>query len=335
MSYPPPHPEYDDLIDDPAEVARRAESEASGLELRVSEHLHAVFAHWNSLTHSKRQEIWILEMARSLGRQSEEIQNLKKERDFSQQETRHLKIQVDELSRLQHPREFKLVSPTTMPLDAESMSKLGELGLSRKFVGHDMTSVNLHLDTAIDRAIGRWKIVVKEARGSGNSLSAQRSLSGECAPQNSALGPSQQTLAPARTPVTPNPPQPQNHNQNQNQNHINNAPNNVSNNISKNISNHNLSMSNTNNNLPIQVQVTDLTSQSNDDDMGSDEDADADMDDEYMEMNDIPQQNRAPEAPMAQTSNFRLPNGNGQNNNGRGLEVLDNQVVQGYVRIGA
>lgn len=317
MSYPPPHPEYDDLIEDPAEVARRAEAEASDLELRVSEHLHAVFAHWNSLTHSKRQEIWILEMARSLGRQSEEIQQLKTERDLAQQETGHLKIQVDELSRLQHPREFKLVSPTTMPINANEISRLGEMGLSRKFVGHDMSCVNLHLDTAIDRAIGKWKIVVKEARGSGNGLSAQRSLSGESAPQNSAPGPSQQTLAPARTPITPNPPQ--------NQNHIHNTPNNVS-------------MSNSNNNLPVQVQVTDLTSQSNDD-MGSDADADADADmdddDSYMEMNDLPQQNRAPEAPMAQTSNFRLPNGNGQNNNGRGLEVLDNQVVQGYVRIGA
>ncbi|CAG8973102.1 hypothetical protein HYALB_00007579 [Hymenoscyphus albidus] len=349
LSYPPPHPDFDDLLDDPAEIARRAENEASELESRVSEHLHAVFAHWSSLSHPKRQEIWILEMARALGRQSEEIQKLKKEKEYAQQETAHLKIQVDELSRLQHPREFKLVSPSTMPIDSDTISRLGEIGMTRKYVGHDMSSVNLHLDTAIDRAIGKWKIVVKEARGSGNGLLAQRSLSGESAPQTSVQLPPQ-NLAPVRTPITPNPPQLQNHISHQ---HTSSNISNMSNHndhishqhTSSNISNHNVSMSNSSNNLPVQVQVTDLTSQSNDD-MGSDADADADADmdddDSYMEMNDLPQQTRAPEAPMAQPSNnFRLPNGNvqpnslQQNNNGRGLEGMENQVVQGYVRIGA
>ncbi len=77
--------------------------------------------------------------------------------------------------------------------------------------------------------------------------------------------------------------------------------------------------------------------------LGSDADADADADmeddDSYMDMSDVSQQ-RAPEAHMANnngtsSANFRLSNGPQRGSLSSGMEGLENQVVQGYVRIGA
>ncbi|TVY38255.1 hypothetical protein LSUB1_G006163, partial [Lachnellula subtilissima] len=110
LSYPPPPHLFAD-VDDPAEMAQRAEASASDLESRISEHLHSAFAHWNGLSAQKRQEIWMLEFARSVGKKSQDIEKLKKEKEFILQEATHLKQQVDELSRLQQPREFRLVGP--------------------------------------------------------------------------------------------------------------------------------------------------------------------------------------------------------------------------------
>jgi len=268
----------------------------------------------------------MLEFARSVGKKSEEIQKLKKDKELNLQETAHLKQQVDELSRLQHPREFRLVSPTTVGLNGEVMTELGELGLklSGNSVGFDLMDRHVHLDTAIERVVGRWKTVVKEARGGANGgMASQRSLSGESAPptsstsqhpqptqnQNQQQGQTHQRIAPA-------PPQ-QNHNQ---QNHIQNhhhSPNGTQNQNQNQNQNHNIQQ---NHQQPPPIQTNGLDS---DQDADADADADADMedDDSFVEMNDAP------------AAKFRLTNGNRNATTMEGLE--HGQVVQGYVRIGA
>jgi hypothetical protein len=303
LSYPPQPFIHQN---DPAEVVRRAEAEADELENKISEHLHSVFAHWNSFSASKRNELWTLQLARNVGSKSEEIEKLKKEKDLVQQEATHLKLQVDELSRLRHPREFTLAPPGTFPIDGRLIHELGEDALNRRGVGWNLMDRELHIDTVVERAIERWKGVVKEARGGGplsaGGMAGQRSLSGESA--------SAQPLMPPKPPA-------QNQNQIQNQN------------INHNNTNHNTT--NTEN-----LQMTNGT------DMGSDQDADADMeeDDTYVENLEMANtgQQRAPDAPMA--TNFRLTNGNSttqQRQGGGGvMEGLENQVsVGGYVRIGA
>ncbi|KAG9233200.1 hypothetical protein BJ875DRAFT_53683 [Amylocarpus encephaloides] len=317
LSYPPPAEIFASL-DDPAELASRAEADATEFEGRIGQHLHAAFVHWDSLPRSKRQDIWVLEMARGLGRKSEELSRIQKEKEFSQQEAAHLKLQVDELSRLQHPREFRLVSPTTVPINKELIDKLGELGTTCKGVGFDLMDRHVHLDVAIDRAIERWKSVVREARGNGG-LAAQRSLSGESAPPhstNSVSAPASQAAA-VHTPTTPNPPQANNH-------------------VASTLENGNSAPAGSHNGVPAPIQTNGLIELGSD----ADADADADMDDDdsYMEMNETPR-HHPPEATMPPTANFRLTNGNGNTNgnaqsNSSGL-CMDGQVVQGYLRIGA
>ncbi|KAH6714101.1 hypothetical protein BKA61DRAFT_55957 [Leptodontidium sp. MPI-SDFR-AT-0119] len=323
LSYPPP--EMFSGQEDPSEVAQRAEATATELEAKISQHLHNVYTHWASLPQAKRSEIWTLELARGVGRKSEEIDKLKKERDFHKQETAHLKQQVDELSRLQHPREFKLQPPSTIPFDVPLMNTLADRGLTEPTKGFSLLDRHVHIDVLIERVIGRWKGVVREARGNGNAggLSAQRSLSGGSS--HSASLPQVQTRPQSQN---------QNHSQSQAQSQSHSQP-------------------------PLQVQTqqpqqappittpqptptiamdsSNLISPSNHDmdGMGSDADADADADmeddDSYVDMNvndTLPPQNS--------TAGFRLSNnGNGDRGLSTGMEGLENQVVQGYVRIGA
>ncbi|TVY16683.1 hypothetical protein LARI1_G007416 [Lachnellula arida] len=339
LSYPPP-PHLFAGLDDPAEMAQRAEASASELESRISEHLHSAFAHWNGLSPQKRQEIWMLEFARNVGKKSQDIEKLKKEKEFIQQEATHLKQQVDELSRLQQPREFRMLSPRTVGFSGELMTEIGELGTKYEgsHVGFDLMDRHVHLDTAIERAVGRWKSVIKSTRSGGNGnggMASQRSLSGESAPptattpltnQNPQLPQQQshqgqqthQRIAPAPSQQQQQ-PQMQNHNRFQNHQH---SPHQLSNNNhmqlpNQNQNHHNQQPQHQNHNPP-QMQ--------NGMDSDQDADADADMDDDesFVEM----------DAPAAK---FRLSNGTGARGGGGGtMEGLEHgQVVQGYVRIGA
>lgn len=178
LSYPPTNIFGNE---DPAELAQRAEAEASELEIKIAEHLHSMYAHWISLPASKRMKVWTLELARGVGRKSNEVERLKKEKEQAQQEAAHLRQQVEELSRLQHPREFKIVPPSTIPVSSAIMYQLGELGLGGAHgVGFNLMDRHVQLDTVIERAIGRWKAVVRDARsGSASGLSAQRNFSGD------------------------------------------------------------------------------------------------------------------------------------------------------------
>jgi hypothetical protein len=257
-----------------------------------------------------------LELARSVGRKSEEAQRLKKEKELSQQQTAHLKLQVDELSRLQHPREFRLAPPTTIPLEGKLMAEAGEMGLKYTGIGWNLIDRNMHVDEAIERAIGRWKGVVKEARGAGpnsGGMSGQRSLSGES----------------SSTPVSNHSQiQPPNHTPTQSQRQPHHLSPTKPNPLSNSHSNSNL-----NSNMNHTTTMTNGT-----DDIGSDQDADADADmeedDSFVEMTDVGH-GRAPEAQMAQAANFRLSNGGNEQRN-PSVDGLENQTcIAGYVRIGA
>lgn len=271
---------------------QQAEADAQNMEARISEHLHSMFGHWNSLPPNKRTELWTLQLARNIGRKSEEISKLKKEKQLLQQEAAHSKLQVEELSRLQQPREFRIQPPSPLPVDSELMTELGKMGTSSKGIGLQLMDRSVHLDTAVERAIGRWKGVVKQARsGSGSSgMSVQKPLESNI---NEGLPPS-------------NPPQ----------------------------------LNTTITSQSIQEEVQDIGS-----DQDADGDADMEEDDTFVDMADVNAgAQRAPEAPMSNTTNFRMTNGGnnmqsvntGGNPRGNVMEGMENQShVQGFVRIGA
>lgn len=175
LSYPPPNYFVEPV--EPQQVAERAESEARDLEAKLSEHLHVMFTHWSKLPPAKRAELWTLELARGMGRKFDEIQKLKKEAELKEQRSAHLQQQVDDLSRLQQPREFRISPPSTYGFDRKAMAEMGEAGFKWSGIGFSIANRNLPLDSVIERAIGKWKEVVREARGGG--VAAQRLLSGD------------------------------------------------------------------------------------------------------------------------------------------------------------
>lgn len=291
----------------------------------------------------KRSEIWTLELARGVGRKSEELDKLKKERDYHKQETAHLKQQVDELSRLQHPREFKLSPPSTIEFGAPLLSSMAATDVPS--TGFTVLDRNLPLDVVIERAIGRWKSVVKEARGSagvgsGGGLAAQRRLSG-CS-NHSTMG------------NVPPQPQSQHQHQRQRQNHNPNGNANVNRNGAPKYNSNQSAMPVITTPQMTPTLTPTLVMDGDGDGSDADADADADMedDDSYVEpLSEMGQgqgqMQRQRQVNGCESTGFRLDNGDGGGGGGGGgqhrsdvggssrMEGLEGQMAQGYVRIGA
>jgi hypothetical protein len=195
------------------------------------------------------------------------------------------------------------VPPSTVPIDGEFMAHLGQMGVNAQSIGFSSMDRSVHLDTAIERVIGRWKAVVREARG-GGGMTGQRSLSGNF---TSASAPPSLSLPPA------------------------------GNNSASAMNNRNTNQTPTTN-MTMDHQPPERTNSTATDNtmdgLGSDADADADADmeedDSFVEMSDPP--------PAA---NFRLTNGTTNSGGGSGPQNGATrmggmgEVVQGYVRIGA
>lgn len=190
------------------EMASSSISAANQLELKVNEHLQAIYRAWQALSPENKTEIWTISLARSIAMKSNQISTLKREVERLAQEAAHLRQQVDELGRTQYPREFKAVPPRTTHVEGEIISVLGEkmygIGVENRPQGdkvdirnrlsnqtnkNNILDGNVQLDTAVEHVISRWKNVVKEVRvqlggsndcaNSEKGVSAQQSLSGE------------------------------------------------------------------------------------------------------------------------------------------------------------
>ena len=179
LSYPPPA-NYTFPDQDTAEQARQAEAHIDELEQKVNSHIHDIFAAWTSLSSSRRAEVWTMELARSVGRKSIEVEKLEKEREYERQVMEHLRQQNDDISRLQHPREFRLVAPRTIPISQDAVNMFGED--RERFEGHligwDLVDRKEKIEVVMEKAVTRWKNVVRDARGAAqNGFQNQRSLS--------------------------------------------------------------------------------------------------------------------------------------------------------------
>lgn len=265
LSYPPPN-NYTSPDEDVATQALRAEAEANNMEEKITAHLHEVFAVWTSLSMPRRSEIWTLELARSVGRKSIEIEKLKQDKAYEQQVIAHLKLQNNDLSRLQQPREFRLVPPKTLPISQDTINVLGEMaadprGPLNRSVGFTVLDRSEHLDVIVERAVSRWKGVLRQTRGegSGGGLANQRSLSDGSAMHFAAVPhPTSQNPTTGPRPI-PNP-----------------APRNAPPNLNPSSMNHNHETS-----MPVSNGLESIESD-------ADADADADMEeDEYAELNDL------------------------------------------------
>lgn len=178
-----PHQAQYSVSSDAQFTAATAGSAGSQLEAKINAHLQAIFRAWQALPPGNQSEIWTVSLARSVALKNNQIDGLKREVDRALQDAAHLRQQLDELSRMQLPKEFKIVPPRTTRIESEIMTGLGEqmLGIgvdgrgqggkadtknrpSDQSIDFNILDENLNLGTAVEHAIARWKTVVKDVR---------------------------------------------------------------------------------------------------------------------------------------------------------------------------
>ncbi|KAI0594911.1 hypothetical protein F4775DRAFT_410757 [Biscogniauxia sp. FL1348] len=190
LTYPPSNPHFPR---DVREGVKKAEKAAASLEKQINEHLQSTYQVWEQLPQARRSELWILELARSVGRRQKDIEKFKGIQHTMKQENANLKTQIEHLNRLQQPREFRIVPPATLPIEESLLSYLLDMGAKgHQGIGLNTEDRHVDLNTLVSRAIDRWKTVIISSRGQG--MTSQRPLD-------------QPTPTPTPTSAaTPNPP---------------------------------------------------------------------------------------------------------------------------------
>ncbi|KAH6647501.1 hypothetical protein BKA67DRAFT_662287 [Truncatella angustata] len=174
LTYPPAQ---NHVPVDLRESIKKAESNAANMEKQVNEHLQSTYVVWEQLPPPRQQELWVLELARSVGRRQKDVEKHKQTQHSLKQEAANLQSQIDQLNRLQQPREFRMMQPATIPFDQAYVSHVLNWGFETGIkgnVGLNMNDRHLDTSTVVQRAIDRWKNVIVASRASG--MSAQRAL---------------------------------------------------------------------------------------------------------------------------------------------------------------
>ncbi|CAK7233438.1 hypothetical protein SBRCBS47491_008610 [Sporothrix bragantina] len=173
----PPSPGFQLL--DRREAVERAEQSANALEQEAGKHLEVAFNAWDELSDERKNELWVLELARGIATKQTEIDKLKEAQSSLRQEASSLKSQIEQLNRLQQPREFRLAPPAHIPIDERILFELQDAAVSQgsRGVGLNLNDRHSDLSTIVAKAIGRWKNVIVSSRASSTGMAAQRPLS--------------------------------------------------------------------------------------------------------------------------------------------------------------
>jgi hypothetical protein len=157
--------------DDEAEMNATAQD----LEDKILNHLDAAFMQWSSLSSSFKDQVWRLELARSVGRKERTISSLKSDIEKILQENAHLRTQVEQLSRCQQPREFQIMPPATVPISSRVAVELDDMGVRGVGVGLSINDKDEPIEGLVKNAVGRWLAIVRSSR-SNAGMASQRSL---------------------------------------------------------------------------------------------------------------------------------------------------------------
>ncbi|OIW24813.1 hypothetical protein CONLIGDRAFT_583226 [Coniochaeta ligniaria NRRL 30616] len=175
IQYPPS--EFS-LNDDPQEAVRRAEKLADDLEKKVKDHIDTAYIRWEALPQHRKQDAWILELARSVVKKQTRIETMQEEQHRLRQDNANLRSQIDQLNKLQQPREFKLMTPATLPIDPKFIDFCLEEAVvhGRRTLGMNLDDRRSDIGTVVGTAIDRWKRVVVSHRPSGSGILGKRTV---------------------------------------------------------------------------------------------------------------------------------------------------------------
>lgn len=173
IQYPPSEFAFKD---NPQDAVRRAERLADDLEKKVEDHIDTAYNGWEALPQARKQDTWILELARSVGKKQTQIETMQEQQHRLRQENANLRTQIDQLNKLQQPREFKLMLPATMPVDPKFIDFCQEQAVvhGRRTVGMTIDDRRSDIGTVVGSAIDRWKRVIVSSRPSGSGVLGKR-----------------------------------------------------------------------------------------------------------------------------------------------------------------
>jgi hypothetical protein len=159
------------------EAIGRARDQADAMEAQVQEHVHAAFTTWARLHQNRRDELWVLELARDVSKSRQELERHKDERHRLAQENANLKTHIEHLNRLQQPKEYRILAPATLPFERDVVNHVLSEGImggrGSNTLGEDR---HMDLNTAVRKSIERWKTVVTTARAASSGMSSQKPL---------------------------------------------------------------------------------------------------------------------------------------------------------------
>ncbi|KAF4992816.1 hypothetical protein FDECE_13602 [Fusarium decemcellulare] len=217
FTYPPSAGTFRDVRD----AVRKAEKTAEQLEAQVDEHLQSAYTVWESLPVQRQQELWVLELARGVGRKHKEAEKMKEQQHRLKQENASLKSQIEHLNKLQQPREFKIATPITVPLERDLITATYEQAVKGgKAVGFSLEDSQVDLSSVVSRSIERWKGVITSSRANASGMNAQRPLdqaNPPPGPTGATMNGTQQPTPQVQTPAQPQIQTPQVQSQQQSQ----------------------------------------------------------------------------------------------------------------------
>lgn len=162
--------------EDSARAVQNAQWAAEKLENQVNEHLMSAFLVWSRLPAQRQQELWVLEMARSISSKREEAETLRREQRSLRQENKNLRTQLDQLNQQQQPKEFRLVPPMTLKVDEKLLEFWTDpAARGQRQAGAGFQDHGPDLNSVVNGAIDRWKSIILTARAA-RGLTTQRPL---------------------------------------------------------------------------------------------------------------------------------------------------------------
>ncbi|ODA82381.1 hypothetical protein RJ55_00888 [Drechmeria coniospora] len=194
------------------EAVKRLEKIAGNLETQIEEHLQSAYAVWASLPAQRQQELWILELARGVGRKHKEAEMGKELQHTLQQENAKLKMQLEQVHRLrQQQGELHVRSSTGASLDRDLLVSAYEQAVKqgKVIIGFDMEDRNADLGTVVSNSIERWKNVISMTRATSAAAVPQKPLDQPAQTPGIINSPAQsQPSAVSQTPRQPTNPYP-------------------------------------------------------------------------------------------------------------------------------
>lgn len=148
------------------------------LETQVHEHLRSAYDVWEQLPAQRRHELWILELARSVGRKHKENEQLKDQMSSMRQEAAHLASRIDGLNGLPNNGGCGRLSPLLSPLGQDVLASTRRRPDARRvhMVGSDLAYLHEDITTVATKSIERWRRAVTAMRTSSAGMGAQKAL---------------------------------------------------------------------------------------------------------------------------------------------------------------